>query len=70
MDIKIDKHGGLWIKRGDKYVEARCPFAPDGWTDIKGCGDWCALMGEPDSMGNSLRLCQAMLFGAITDERK
>ncbi len=71
MDIKIDKHGGLWIKRGDRYVEAKCPLSPRNWGEY-GCGDWCALFGEPDDGGGAgpyLELCHHSLYGAITDER-
>ena len=74
MEIKIDKNGILWIKRGKKFKSQRCRH--DGIF----CGDSCPLFGEPQESGDSengplengaIELCQKFLFSSvpIVDER-
>lgn len=74
MEIKIDKQGNLWIKRGGEWKKQYCPST----YDQPECGDWCPLFGEPFSLDekiagdknqSTLPLCQIELIGKITDER-
>ncbi len=63
MQIRINPAGDLYIQRGMQDKRAECP-----WTDeVRPCGDWCALFGEPDHHG--LVLCYATLEGEVIDER-
>ena len=65
MEIKIDKDGILWIKRGKKFKAQRCRH--DGIF----CGDACPLFGEPEWTGDNptLDICNKILTGTIIDER-
>ena len=80
MKGKIDEDGNLYIERAGKMKQQFCPF------DVKPCGDWCPLFGEP--MDNTmswttvdghigghktteLELCRKKLyFDEFTDERE
>jgi len=84
MNIRITVNGHLEIERAGKFVEQKCPFTSvhmNGWNDIKWglnemkfCGDWCPLFGEPREWtggedGMALGLCQGTLIGHIEDLR-
>jgi len=52
MKIRINKLGILEIERAGKMKEQLCPRQPG----IDPCGDWCALFGEPEDMGEEIGL--------------
>ena len=69
MKGKIDEDGNLYIERAGKMKQQFCPF------DVKPCGDWCPLFGEPEAEFGTksviLHICKdKMLFlDEFTDER-
>ena len=68
MDIKINLHGMLEIKRTGEYITQFCPF-----KECNNCGDHCPLFGEPIftlDHNSELELCQGkILKGKINDKR-
>lgn len=68
MEGKIDKNGNLEIKRKNKWKYMYCPYSDTG----EGCGDWCALFGEPVWSGScKIGLCHKIItFRNFTDERE
>lgn len=47
IEIQINKHGELFIRRGSELKEQSCPFSSSTGVDPVNCGDWCPLFGEP-----------------------
>lgn len=51
MKIKIDKNGGLWLRRAGKMKPQECHMRPpiflDGEYKIRLCSDSCPLFSEP-----------------------
>jgi hypothetical protein len=50
MYLEISEGGVLFIKRRDGLTKAICPYSDlslDENSYEDGCGDWCALFGEP-----------------------
>lgn len=78
MKIKIDRIGTLHVCRGHRFKPAQCPFDPNEEVVARGCGDWCALFGEPafgglETRTVTLSLCRTTLYARaadFTDERK
>ena len=61
MSYYINKSGNLVISRkAFVRLDANCPFH----ADMRPCGDWCALFGEPTATSNmttTLQLCHRTL---------
>lgn len=73
MKIKITEDGCLELERKGYMRLQHCPFYLNS-VQVKCCGDWCPLFGEPVEENNSersyLTICNnKTLCGEITDER-
>jgi len=75
MKGKIDKHGNLWVLRGEEQKPQYC-------YEDRACGDSCPKFGEPYNShiindagvridGIALRLCERdlLFFTELGDER-
>ena len=65
MKGRINKHGRLRIGRAGKLKDVFCPHQPEARGEMKSCGDWCPLFGEPVSQDDGktwIELCECSWF--------